>query len=149
MALYNCVSTTKWTGRQELRSWVAGLQVSQDSALYCSKTNLRRETHRDIRLGSLTPFLRVSSGRFTSTHLWCLLETVPWGLPGSTDSGGAGEVRNSLRTRREEAQMFSFSVFELEPSYLNEPSPGRSRDRGVREQLEGTSAFKALSLQHL
>lgn len=41
MALYNCVSTTKWTGRQEVRSWVAGLHVSQDRALYCSSTNLR------------------------------------------------------------------------------------------------------------
>lgn len=40
MALYSCVSTTKWTGRQEVRSWVAGLHVSQDRALYCSSTNL-------------------------------------------------------------------------------------------------------------
>lgn len=46
MALYNWVSTTKWTGRQEVRSWVAGLHVSHDRALYCSKTNLPERTHR-------------------------------------------------------------------------------------------------------
>lgn len=40
MKLYIWVSTTKWTGRQERRSWVAGSHVSQERALYCSKTNL-------------------------------------------------------------------------------------------------------------
>lgn len=39
--LYNWFSTTKWTGRHERLSWVAGSQVSQERALYCSKTNLR------------------------------------------------------------------------------------------------------------
>lgn len=38
--LYIWVSTTKWTGRQERRSWVAGSHVSQERALYCSRTNL-------------------------------------------------------------------------------------------------------------
>lgn len=37
---YICVSTTKWTGRQERRSCVAGSHVSHERALYCSRTNL-------------------------------------------------------------------------------------------------------------
>lgn len=40
MPLYICVRTVKWIGRQERRSWAAGLQVSQERALYCSRTNL-------------------------------------------------------------------------------------------------------------
>lgn len=41
IALYICVRITKCTGRQERRSWVAGLQVNQERALYCSSTNLQ------------------------------------------------------------------------------------------------------------
>lgn len=52
MALYSCVSTTKWTGRQELRSWVAGLHVSHDSALYCSRTNLQ-DSEEDRKKGCI------------------------------------------------------------------------------------------------
>lgn len=40
MALYIWTSMARWTGRQDWRSWVAGVHVSQERALYCSSTNL-------------------------------------------------------------------------------------------------------------
>lgn len=48
--LYIWVSTTKWTGRQERRSWVAGSHVSHERALYCSRTNLScgKQTQRTV-----------------------------------------------------------------------------------------------------
>lgn len=51
MKLYIWLSTTKWTGRQERRSWVAGSHVSQERALYCSRTNLWREDGAVSALG--------------------------------------------------------------------------------------------------
>lgn len=50
MKLYIWVSTTKWTGRQERRSWVAGSHVSQERALYCSRTNLSRGRQKQVLL---------------------------------------------------------------------------------------------------
>lgn len=49
MPLYICVRTVKWIGRQERRSWAAGLQVSQERALYCSRTNLK-ENNTNLNL---------------------------------------------------------------------------------------------------
>lgn len=48
--LYIWFSTTKWTGRHDLRSWVAGSQVSQESALYCSNTNLGQKLKRPQKM---------------------------------------------------------------------------------------------------
>ena len=48
MKLYIWLSTTKWMGRQERRSCVAGSQVSQERALYCSSTNLMGEQNKEI-----------------------------------------------------------------------------------------------------
>lgn len=83
MKLYICVSTTKWTGRQERRSWVAGSHVSQERALYCSRTNLSgRETQRIVNtcLNSVTgssPHLKTQTAAYLSTsEVW--LESSGW-----------------------------------------------------------------------
>jgi len=72
MALYNWVSTPKWTGRQEVWSWVAGLHVSHDRALYCSKTNLKTS---DVVLesrecGTRWEFLVGRSLSVCATEMW-------------------------------------------------------------------------------
>lgn len=93
MALYNWVSTTKWTGRQEVRSWVAGLHVSQDRALYCSKTNLKTS---DVVLesrgcGTRCEFLAGRSSSVCATEMWWCSEAWQKNkdsyLPGPVDHG--------------------------------------------------------------
>lgn len=73
MKLYIWVSTTKWTGRQERRSWVAGSHVSQERALYCSRTNLRDGKHikRLFRLCWMWPFFPQSSELLTWARQMC------------------------------------------------------------------------------
>lgn len=61
MALYIWTSTAKWTGKQDWRSCVAGVHVSQERALYCSNTNLSLRN---------TEFLH------TPTHLYLLGKPV-------------------------------------------------------------------------
>lgn len=80
--LYIWVSTTKWTGRQERRSWVAGSHVSQERALYCSRTNLscrrqtdgRVDTSRSIYL--IIQALLIWAAYLSTSEVW--LESRGW-----------------------------------------------------------------------
>lgn len=56
MKLYIWLSTTKWMGRHDRRSCVAGSHVSQERALYCSSTNLVRHTKEKKLLLNLELF---------------------------------------------------------------------------------------------
>lgn len=85
MKLYIWVSTTKWTGRQERRSCVAGSHVSQERALYCSRTNLSHGEQTVLmhvvlfilKSGSLIVHTRLVWAAYLSTsEVW--LESSGW-----------------------------------------------------------------------
>lgn len=66
MKLYIWLSTTKWIGRHDRRSCVAGSHVSQERALYCSSTNLPRNI--GIQNGYASVFSASTFNRWTLKH---------------------------------------------------------------------------------
>lgn len=66
--LYIWLSTTKWTGRQDRRSWVAGSHVSQERALYCSSTNLSGAENTSLCITNYT----FNSPIFPNKPMLCL-----------------------------------------------------------------------------